>query len=278
MDCAFDSNAARISSWVTGCDIVESHYDRQALLLEALDSIASQTYRDFEVIVVNDHGADSGALVEAFAERSARATLPFPVRYDYRPAHGGVAATRNRGVALATGEFVAYLDDDDLWHPHHLKGLVGLLDARPGCGLVYGDAEICRMERVPIDRDASDGTGRWRRAAARLLAVPFDHDELRCDDFIVPGGMMHRRSLYDAVGPFDETLYVSDDWDWLLRASAVTTFGRWPHVVIAVRIWSDRANLSADFGPSRLAALAEIEARHGTPPLEPKTFWEVAEK
>jgi glycosyltransferase involved in cell wall biosynthesis len=258
--------------------IVVSHYDRQSLLLEALDSIASQTYRDFEVIVVNDHGADSRALVDAFAGRSSRATIPCSVGYDYRPARGGVAATRNRGVALATGEFVAYLDDDDLWHPHHLEGLVGLLDARPECGLVYGDAEICRMERAPADRGASDGTCRWHQVAARLLAVPFDHDELRCDDFIVPGGMMHRRSLYDTVGPFDETLYVSDDWDWLLRASAVTTFARLERVVIRVRMWPDRGNLSADFGPRRLAALAEIEARHGTPPLEPKTFWEVAEK
>jgi glycosyltransferase involved in cell wall biosynthesis len=252
--------------------VVVSHYDRQALLLEALDSIASQTYRDFEVIVVNDHGADSRAIVEAFAERAAAGPRPFPVRYDHRPANAGVAATRNRGVALARGELIAYLDDDDLWHPHGLAGLVGLLDARPDAGLAYGDAEICRME------PHGPGAAGWRPASTLTLAVPFDPTELRCDDFIVPGAMVHRRTLYDMVGPFDEGLYVSDDWDWLLRAAAVTRFARLPHIVITVRMWPDRANLSADFSARRLAALAEIERRHGTPPLEPKTFWEVAQK
>jgi glycosyltransferase involved in cell wall biosynthesis len=249
--------------------VVVSHYDRQALLLEALESIASQRYRDFEVIVVNDHGADSRALVERFA---ARADARFPLRYDHRPANAGVAATRNRGLALATGELIAYLDDDDLWRPDHLAGLVGQLDARPDAGLVYGDAEVWRMAAPPHRTRGA----RERPLEIRLLAWPFDARTLRCDDFIVPGGMLHRRSLYADVGPFDESLYVSDDWDWLLRAAERTTFVHWPRVVVTVRIWPERANLSAQFDARRLAALAEIERRHGTPRLEPKTFWDVA--
>ncbi|HYM79863.1 MAG TPA: glycosyltransferase family A protein [Candidatus Limnocylindria bacterium] len=257
--------------------VVVSHYDRQPLLLEALRSIASQTYRDFEVIVVNDHGADSRALVDDFAARFACGPSPFALRYDYRPRNAGVAATRNRGVALASGELITYLDDDDLWRPDLLEGLVGVLDARQDCGLAYGDAEIWRMERDLPHGGSRDVDPGWRPAETRTLAVPFDDDALRRDDFIVPGGMMHRRSLYEAVGPFDESLYVSDDWDWLLRASAVTRFVRLPQVVITVRIWPDRANLSANFDARRLAVLVEIERRHATPRLEPKTFWEVAE-
>lgn len=251
--------------------VVVSHYDRQSLLAEALHSIASQTYRDFEVIVVNDHGADSRVMVEAFASQDSAVT----VRYDYRPRNAGVAATRNRGVALAQGELIAYLDDDDLWRPRHLESLVAMLDARDDCALAYGDAEIWRMERAAHGDGAAN---EWGVAGTRTLAVPFDLDELRRDDFIVPGAMMHRRSLYERAGPFDETLFVSDDWDWLLRAVGVCAFARVPEVVITVRIWSDQRNLSADFGPRRRAALAEIERRHGTPPLEPKTFWEVAGK
>lgn len=257
--------------------VVVSHFDRQPLLLEALDSIAAQTYRDFEVIVVNDHGADSRSLVEDFAARSAGGASPIPVRYDYRPANAGVAATRNRGVALATGEFIAYLDDDDLWRPHHLHGLVKTLDARLDCALVYGDAEIWRMERVSLGMSGADAGEGWRPAAFRTLAVAFDSEELRRNDYIVPGGMMHRRSLYDAVGPFDERLYVSDDWDWLLRVDAASAIAHLPQVVVTVRIWPDGGNLSARVNPQRLAALAQIERRHKTPRLEPKTFWEVAE-
>ena len=101
--------------------VVVSHYDRQALLLEALDSIAAQTYRDFEVIVVNDHGADSEGLVRDFATGAAATRGPLEIRYDHRSRNAGVAATRNRGVELASGELIAYLDDDDLWRPEHLQ-------------------------------------------------------------------------------------------------------------------------------------------------------------
>ncbi len=69
---------------------------------------------------------------------------------------------------------------------------------------------------------------------------------------------------------------MSDDWDWMLRAAAVTEFVRVPRVVVSVRIWPGRANLSASRDARRLAALETIRRRHGTPPLVPKTFWEVA--
>ena len=119
----------------------------------------------------------------------------------------------------------------------------------------------------------------WRVAERLPLAVPFDRTDLARDDFIVPGGALFTRALVDAIGPFDEALFVSDDWDWLLRAAAAgTTFVRAPETVIDVRIWANAgANLSADRGERRRAALATIERRHGTPPLAPKTFWEVAE-
>jgi O-antigen biosynthesis protein len=255
--------------------IVVSHFDRQVLLAEALESIAAQTYRDFEVIVVNDHGADSRAIVDAFAARAAASHSPFPVSYDYRPANVGVAATRNRGIALAQGELIAYLDDDDLWRSQHLAGLVGLLDERRDCRLAYGDAEIWRMAHAPSDGGTTNGHD--APAGIRTLAVPFSEDALRQDDFIVPGGMLHSRSLYQAVGPYDESLFVSDDWDWLIRASSVASFVRLPRIVVTVRIWPDGGNLSASADPRRRAALAEIEHRYGTPPLVPKTFWEVAE-
>jgi len=248
--------------------IVVSHFDRPACLRQALTSIAHQTSRDFEVIVVNDHGVDSRGLVEAFAARHAHGPRAFPVRYDHRPRNAGVAATRNRGIALATGELIAHLDDDDLWRPGHLAALVGALRAHRRAGLAYGDALVCRMRRTG---------GAWRRAASLRLAVPYDRALMDRDDFIVPGGMVHRRSLYDRVGPFDERLYVSDDWDWLLRATAVTRFVRVPQVVVTVRIWPGGTNLSACRDERRLAALATIQRRHGTQPLVPKTFWEVAQ-
>lgn len=251
---------------VPAVSVVVSHFDRQAWLVEALDSIAAQTFPSFEVLVVNDGGPSALALVEEWSRGRA-----FQTRYVQRETNGGVAATRNTGVRAARASLLAYLDDDDLWDARHLAGLVGLLEDRPACGLAYGDALVTRVEPAP-------GPPRtWPERGLLLLAVPFDRADLARDDFIVPGGMLHRRALYDAVGPFDETLFVSDDWEWLLRAARVTDFARLPRVVVTVRIRTDGANLSRDRSARRRAALDEIERRHGTPRLEPKTFWEVAE-
>jgi glycosyltransferase involved in cell wall biosynthesis len=246
--------------------VVVSHFDRPAWLAEALESIAAQTFRDFEVLVVSDGGPSAQALVDEWARAHGMAA-----RYVAREVNGGVAAVRNTGVRAARGACIAYLDDDDLWDERHLAGLVALLDARPECGLVYGDALIKRVE------PAAGPPRTWPERGLLLLAVPFDRADLARDDFIAPGGMLHTRALYDEVGPFDEDLFVSDDWDWLLRAARVTKFARLPRVVVTVRIRTDGANLSADRGARRRAALDAIERRHGTPRLEPKTFWEVAE-
>ena len=129
------------------------------------------------------------------------------------------------------------------------------------------------MTRAPV---AAGGAGGWAVAGRRTLAVPFDREALGRDDFIVPGGMLHRRSLMADIGGFDESLAVSDDWDWLLRAAAATAIVRLPRVVVDVRIWPDQANFSARVDARRLAALAELERRYALPRLEPKTFWEVA--
>jgi glycosyltransferase involved in cell wall biosynthesis len=268
--------------------VVVSHFDRRRCLRQALESIAAQTWRDFEVVVVSDAGPESSrVLVEGFAAAHAGA---FETRFLRRETNGGVAATRNTGARAARGALLAWLDDDDLWRPAHLAALVRALG--DGAALAYGDAEVWRMEPAPKaaagqgpgpgDAGDLDPTG-WRIAGRRTLGVPFAAEDLRRDDFIVPGGMLHARALLGELGPFDEGLPVSDDWDWLLRLLSrrgPAAFVRAPEVVVDVRIWgaggTGGPNLSADFGARRREALAELERRHGTPPLEPKTFWEVA--
>ncbi len=251
--------------------VLVSHHDRAAWLPEALASVRAQRFDAYEILVIDDGGPDA-----AGAGRTAEA---FGARYVRRATNGGVAATRNTGVAAARGELVAFLDDDDLWRPDHLAGLVAALDAAPTAQLAYADAEVWRLARPARTERCAPAT--WPVSARLPLAVPFDAADLARDDFIVPGAMLYRRALRERVGAFDESLFVSDDWDWLLRvfaACGAAGFVRVARASMVVRIVGDTAgNLSADFGPRRLAALAEIERRHGTPRLAPKTFWEVAE-
>jgi len=250
--------------------VIVSHHDRAAWLPEALASIRAQRFDSHEIVLVDDAGPAP--------ESTARTAVAFGARHVRRDTNGGVAATRNTGVRAAKGELIAYLDDDDLWRPEHLANLVAALDAAPTAMLAYADAEVWRLAAPPAAERRAPLT--WPITARLPLAVPFDAADLARDDFIVPGAMLHRRALHDRVGAFDESLFVSDDWDWLLRVHAAygdAAFVRVPGASTIVRIVAGGGNLSADFGARRLAALAELERRHGTPHLAPKTFWEVAQ-
>jgi glycosyltransferase involved in cell wall biosynthesis len=102
-------------------------YNRAALVAEAVASVLAQTWRDFEVLVVDDGSTD----------HTATALAPFAgqVRVVRRPSRGGVSAARNRGIAAARGQWLAFLDSDDLWLPEKLSRLGAFLKAQPGLRL-----------------------------------------------------------------------------------------------------------------------------------------------
>ena len=103
-------------------------YNGERYLRETLDSILRQTYRPVEIIVVDDGSTDGiGSVVAEYGER---------VRYVWQP-NAGETAARNRGLALAQGEFVAFLDADDLWHPEKLARQMTRLQERPEIDLCF---------------------------------------------------------------------------------------------------------------------------------------------
>lgn len=108
--------------------IVIPLYNKAAHIRQTLDSALAQRGVDFEVIVVDDGSGDDGAAIVA-ACNDARLRL-------FRQANAGVAAARNRGIALATGEWVCFLDADDWLHPQYLSGLNALIEACPGADAV----------------------------------------------------------------------------------------------------------------------------------------------
>ena len=87
---------------------------------------------------------------------------------------------------------------------------------------------------------------------------------------------MIRRPLFERLGGFDESFRYSEDWDFLLRAAALSSPRRVPGVSVEIRMRAS-GNASADFGGERLECLRRLAARHSLPPIQPKTFWEVAE-
>jgi len=221
--------------------------DRPALLAEALSSLAAGSYRRAEVVLVNDGGAPP-AVPDGF---------PLPVRRVDLPASRGRAGAATAGVAASGGDFIAFLDDDDLAAPEHLATLAGLVGAA-GVRVAYTDAAVavyeleeagwvCRERRLPYSRD-------------------FDPDVLLVDNYIPFNTLAIERALFAEVGPFDPSLPFFEDWDFLIRLAALTPFHHLRRVTCEYRhfrggghhVFGERPRERSDF----LEVKARVLAKH----------------
>lgn len=110
--------------------VVIPSYNRAYIVGHAIESVLKQTYTSVEVVVVDDGSTDDTArVVQAFDER---------VRYIYQP-NAGIAAARNSGIAVARGEYIAFLDSDDVWLPWKLDAQMSVLRQRPEVGMIWTD-------------------------------------------------------------------------------------------------------------------------------------------
>lgn len=238
---------------------------RPRRLWRALESVAAQSYPAVEAVVVNDGGAPLDLLVARFRE-----SYPLPLRYVALPRGQGISTARNAGVAAAEGTLVALLDDDDRFRPEHVARLARALLGDGATALAYDDTLI--VIEAGVEENALHVIGTCR------LGLPYDRARFERDDYIPPSSVVLRRADFVALGGFDPTLAMCEDWDFLLRLRARGAF----HYV-AGEIGVDYSlrlaagdNHGSRFDATRRAALSMLEARYGLPPLEPKTFLDVA--
>jgi glycosyltransferase involved in cell wall biosynthesis len=187
--------------------VVIPTYNRARDLVRCLDSLVAQTYRDFEVLVCDDGSTDgSAAAVAAFEGR-------LDLRYDWQENSGGPAGPRNRGIRLARGEYVAFLDSDDWWLPEKLGASVQCLNA--GFDLVHHDLYLVRH---------AGQRHFWRKASSRTLRSPIAQDLMENGAAIVNSSVVVRRELLVAIGGFSEDtmLAASEDYDAWLRIAHLT--------------------------------------------------------
>ncbi len=231
--------------------------DRPELLRDALRGIAAQTYPALEVRIADDGemAVDLNSLPTGTLE-----LVVIPVEV------GLAAAARNRGAAQARGEVLAFHDDDDRWLPEHLAGLAAAF-RDPEVEFAWRDCAVVREEIL--------ADGARREIDRRVIARDWDLDLMRSDDYLPPSAWGMRRSLFQRLAGFDETFRFSEDWDFVMRAAALTTPRRVPGVTVEVRM-REQGNLSRDAGPERRECLQRLSERHRLPPLAIKTFWEVA--
>ena len=167
-------------------------YNRAAFLLDVLESVHCQTKMPFEVIVVDDGSTDN--------TREALFNSVYKVHYIYQK-NRGPAAARNAGIAVATGNIIAFLDDDDLLLPRALELAVGHLEKRSAFHVEIVFGLIMRVKNV------------------KRVKGKFTYEEIPpvWPERLI-GSAIIQKKVFDRVGLFDETLTLGQDIDWYMRA------------------------------------------------------------
>jgi glycosyltransferase involved in cell wall biosynthesis len=215
-------------------------YNRKDTLPEAIDSVLQQTYQDFEIIVV-DHGSTDGsaAMVTARYGKSIRVLetefCPYP------------ACPRNRGIQVAEGTYIAFLDSDDLWRPHKLAMQIDALESDHSLGWSYGKAERFG-QGVPA---GTPEIGRWQVHTGNVLRA------LLMLNFIPSCTVLVRKECLDSVGHFDTTpgLRSAEDYECWIRLAARYPVHAVKNIIARYRVSSDNTSktLTSRYGPEKLA-------------------------
>lgn len=176
-------------------------YNVATYISEALESVLAQTFNDYEVIVVNDGSSDTPEL--------ERVLEPFLEHIVYlKQDNRGAAAARNAGLYVARGEFVAFLDADDLWNPDFLSSQMSFIEHHGNCDLVYADARLFGDSPLSGQTYMDTSPSRGDVTFESLLTA-------RCN--VITSGVVARRQAILDVGLFDEDLLRSHDFDLWLR-------------------------------------------------------------
>ncbi len=165
-------------------------FNGERYLVEAVESVLAQTRSASEIIVVDDGSTDGSAELVGGYKQS--------VLY-VRQTNSGTAAARNRGIRESSGEFVAFLDQDDWWEPNKLEQQLDAFEAQPDLGAVFGHIQQF------VSPDVSE-------VNRKRFVCPDEPQE-----GYTPSAAIVRRSVFAEVGPFDERWRQAEWIDWLLR-------------------------------------------------------------
>jgi glycosyltransferase involved in cell wall biosynthesis len=178
--------------------IIPTH-DRWPMLREAVDSVLAQSYRGFEIVIVDD-GSEDETAEKVAAQYGTRVRV-------LAQARRGVAAARNLGVKCCRGGYLAFLDSDDLWQPRKLEIQMRFM-RRP-------DWRICQTEEIWIRNGIRvNPKARHRKPSGDIFLPSLD----LC--LVSPSAVLVTRDLFEATGGFDESFPVCEDYDLWLRIAA----------------------------------------------------------
>ena len=203
--------------------VVIPTFNCAAYLPLAIDSVLKQSYKDLEILVVDDGSTDG--TVDQISHYAKH------IRYLYQE-NEGASTARNRALEMSTGEYIAYLDADDVWYPQKLERQVEYLDRDTECGLVHSEVCVIDEQDEILHHQFNAETARSVPQGSCLL-------QLLQDSHIQTLTVVERRECFEKVGGFDKRLPVAQDYmHWILIALEGWKFGyigeplakyRWRH-------------------------------------------------
>lgn len=194
-------------------------YDGEKYIREAVDSALNQTYKDFEIIVIDDGSKDNTPnILETYGSK---------IKWKSQE-NKGQASAINEGINMAEGKYIAYLDADDVCLPERFENQVKYLDEHFNVGLVFSD-------RYQINEN-----GKIQRI---MKSRPHDNFVLLQDNYIPRSSVMHKRECLDEVGLFDESITGGDDLDMWIRISEKFEMGYIGKPLIKYRVHKENISL-----------------------------------
>ena len=225
--------------------IVVPAYNCGAFIAETIDSALDQTYKDFEIIVVDDGSTDNTSeVLQGYGDK---------IKYVYQE-NSGITVTRNRGVSLSLGEYIAFLDHDDLFYPAKLEKQVALLEHNPKLGMVYCDADIIDSEGRKMG--CIFGVPGMGKAPARGHVFVNMVQKTLCN----PTMTMIPRRVFEEFGGFAPYRY-AQDFDLWLKIAYHYPIDYLPEVLCVYRVHP------------RMAGRSLLREYTYTDPIEIMTYW-----
>lgn len=208
--------------------VVIPTFNRPGRLSNAINSVLTQTFLDYEVIIVNDCGINVDHVIKEFDDDR--------LIYVQHNQNLGLSSARNTGIKTAKGKYIAYLDDDDQYYPNHLSTLTGFLENNPDTQVAYSDSIFSILEKV---------NGKYVQKSGELwYSRDFDYDRILYENYIPVLCVMHRKDCLDKVELFDTNLLRTEDWDLWMRMAKVFNFAHIAEVTCQVNWRNDETTMS----------------------------------
>ncbi|ARV62241.1 glycosyl transferase family A [Nostocales cyanobacterium HT-58-2] len=213
-------------------------YNGEKTIKETIISVLKQTFYFLEILVINDGSTDSTLEILKSISDTRLKIFSYP--------NAGLAASRNRGMALADGEYVSFIDADDIWTPDKLDSQIKALEEHANCAVAYSWT------------DYIDTHGKFLKSGRRTTVTGDVYSKLLLYNFLENGSNpLIRGDALKAVGGFDESLAAAEDWDMWLRLAALYHFVCVKKVQILYRVSAN--SMSTHLNRQEAASFKVIE-------------------